>query len=77
MNLPLSLLSGDKRIEKMSLEYWTTLIEPKRCKVDPYGCPTAEYDKYLEASLKIMNVNVQGWDNGGKDSVELRLGMYD
>ena len=65
----------------MSLTYWTTLVEPKRCKIDPYGCQYDEYDKYLEGKFLLENVKVEKWakeysQKSGKDQVEMRLGMF-
>ena len=59
------------RPERMSLEYWTTLLEPKRCVRDPFECDLNEYIQLLEGDLTLKNVATEGWKEGAH--VEMRL----
>mmetsp|Transcript_17749 Transcript_17749/g.27439 ORF Transcript_17749/g.27439 Transcript_17749/m.27439 type:complete len:145 (+) Transcript_17749:151-585(+) len=63
----------------MELTYWTSLLEPKKCVRDPYGCDLDQYIPRLEGDLVIRNVKeVNNWrqdysENENRDKLDLRL----
>ena len=62
----------------MTLTYWTSRVEPKKCLRDPYRCDLSQYDSQIEGDLSIENVQVENWKDAydassDTDKLEMRL----
>ena len=57
-------------MDKLSLRYWTSLVEPRECVKLPFKCDPEEYEQWLTGELTLASVDVEDWARSWNRTVD-------
>ena len=77
-SMPLRNIKAYNRKDKLSLHYWTQLVESRECLRQPFDCNLSEFDQYLEGEYVLTNVpNMQNWLTRPSLILNMKLAFID